>query len=143
MTDDLFRPTVREFPVSGKRPWRPESIFYAAFFGGPLTAGLLGVVNGRRLGLPTPRVLLIALAGVAGFGLWIVAALLTDANNVVRLFGSITGSLAWLVVIAFQRGPFRAYAYGDGEPAKLLVPGLLAAIGLVLAQVIVIFMVAR
>ncbi|MFG1606544.1 hypothetical protein [Actinoplanes sp. NPDC049265] len=143
MTDDLFRPTVRERPVSGRRPWRPESIFYASFFGGPLTAGLLGVVNGRRLGLPGSKVLLIALAAVAGFGLWIVAALLTDANNLVRLFGSITGSLAWLVVIAFQRGPFRAYTYGDGQPASLVWPGIVSAVGLVLFQVIVIFVVAR
>ncbi|MEV6637405.1 hypothetical protein AB0M54_42420 [Actinoplanes sp. NPDC051470] len=143
MTDDLFSPTVRERPVSGRRPWRPESIFYPAFFGGPLTAGVLGAINARRLGLAGSRVALIGLAGMAGFALWIVAALMTDADNVVRLFGSITGSLAWLAVIAFQRGPFRAYLYGDGEPASLVRPGLLSAIGLVLLQVIVIYAVAR
>ncbi|GLZ00109.1 hypothetical protein [Actinoplanes sp. NBRC 103695] len=144
MTDDLFTPTVRERPVSGKRPWRPESIFYAAFFGGPLTAGLLGVINGRRLGVPAPRVLLTALAGLAGFGAWIVsAATLVDANNAVRLVGSITGALAWLVVIAFQRAPFRAYTYGDGEPAKLFLPGLLTALGLGFFQAATILVVAR
>lgn len=143
MTDDLFSPTVREHPVSRKRPWRPESIFYAAFFGGPLTAAVLGVINGRRLGVPAPKVLLTALAGLAGFGAWIVAATVVDANNVVRLFGSITGSLAWLVVIAFQRAPFRAYTYGDGEPARLVLPGIVTAIVLVVAQATIIALVAR
>ena len=143
MSDDLFTPTVRERPVSGKRPWRPESIFYAAFFGGPLTAGVLGVINGRRLGLPASKNLLIALAAVAGFGGWILAASLAEANNVVRLAGSITGSLAWLAVIAFQRRPFRAFEYADGVPSRLLLPGLLTAIALAFLQAAIILVVTR
>jgi hypothetical protein len=142
MSDDLFRPTVRERPVSGKRPWRPESIFYPAFFGGPLAAATLGVLNGRRLRLPSGQLALIAAAGLVAFGIRVALSLwLADGNSGVRLAGSVTGALAWLAVIGLERRPFRAYSYADGEPAGLVGPGFAAAIGLGLVEALIIFLV--
>jgi hypothetical protein len=56
---DLFSPSLtrsvrRDLPA-GSRPWRLASQFYVAFFGGPLAAGAIGLLNGKRLGLPRER----------------------------------------------------------------------------------------
>jgi hypothetical protein len=140
MADDLFRPTIRERPVSGKRPWRPESIFYPAFFGGPLAAATLGLLNGRRLRIPGAHLALIAVAGLVAFGVRVGLSLwLAEGNSGVRLAGSVTGALAWLAVLSTERRPFRAYTYADGEPAGLVGPGFAAVIGLGLTEAIIIF----
>jgi len=141
MSDDLFRPTVRERPVSGKRPWRPESIFYPAFLGGPLAAALLGVLNGRRLGLPAARVALIAAAGLAAFGLRVALSIWLGDRSGIRLAGSVTGALTWLAVIGMQWRPFRAFSYAGGEPASLVRPGIAAALGVGLAEAIIVQLV--
>jgi hypothetical protein len=141
--DELFTPTIRERPVGGKAPWRPESIFYPAFFGGPLAAATLGVLNGRRLGLPVARVLTIGAAGLAAFAARIVVTGALDENSSARLTGTITGVLVWLVVLAFQRRPFRAFVYGDGEPASLTGAGFAAFLGCGLFEAIVIYALVR
>jgi hypothetical protein len=141
--DELFTPTIRERPVDGKRPWRPESIFYPAFFGGPLAAATLGVLNGRRLRIPLGQVLTIGVAGLAAFAGRIVVTGLLEENSSARLAGTITGLLVWLVVLAFQRRPFRAYVYGDGEPASLTAAGFAAFLGCGLLEAIIIFAVVR
>jgi hypothetical protein len=139
MADDLFRPTVRERPVPGKRPWRPESIFYPAFFGGPLAAATLGILNGRRLRLPGARVALIAVAGLVAFGIRVALSLwLADGNSGIRLAGSVTGALTWLAVLYVERRPFRAYTFADGEPASLVGPGIIAALGCGMAEALAI-----
>jgi hypothetical protein len=138
MSDDLFRPTVRE-RTPGKRPWRPESIFYPAFFGGPTAAATLGVLNGRRLRLPAAHLWLIAAAGLAAFALRIVLSIWAGENSGIRLAGSVTGALTWLAVIGLERRVFRAYTFADGEPASLVGPGIAAALGLGLVEAMVIF----
>ena len=143
MPDDLFTPTIRERPVGGKAPWRPESIFYPAFFGGPLAAATLGVLNGRRLALPVGQVLTVAAAGLAGFAGRIVVTGMLEGNSSARLAGTIAGVLVWLVVLAFQRRPFRAFAYGDGEPASLTAAGFAAFLGCGLFEAIVIYTLVR
>ena len=74
--DDLFSPSLRDRAAipAGARPWRLSSQFYVAFFGGPLAAAAIGVVNGRRLGLGTGRLVGIAAAGVGALCLLIAAA---------------------------------------------------------------------
>jgi hypothetical protein len=143
MSDDLFSPTVRERPVSGKRPWRPESIFYPGFFGGPLAAAVLGVLNGRRLRLPGSKLALIAAAGLVGLGGRLAISAFVDASSSLRLAGAVCGALVWLVIIGLQRRPFRAFTYADGEPASLVKPGIGAVIGLGLLEAVIIFGVIR
>jgi hypothetical protein len=141
--DELFTPTIRERPVGGKAPWRPQSIFYPAFFGGPLAAATLGVLNGRRLALPAGQLLTIGAAGLAGFAARIAVAGSFDQNSNVRLSGTIAGVLVWLVVLAFQRRPFRAFAFADGEPAGLIGAGFAAFLGCGLFEAIVIYTLVR
>ncbi len=143
MPDELFTPTIRDRPTGGKPPWRPESILYPAFFGGPLAAATLGVLNGRRLALPVGQVLTIGAAGLAAFAARIVVTGMLEENSSARLTGTITGLLVWLVVLAFQRRPFRAFAYGDGEPASLTRAGFAAFIGCGLFEAIIIYTLVR
>ncbi|MBE1487091.1 hypothetical protein [Plantactinospora soyae] len=143
MQDELFRPTIQERPTPGKPPWRPESILYPAFFGGPLAAATLGVLNGQRLGLSGRHLLTIGAAGLVGFGARLAISGATDGNSVVRLAGTVTGVLVWLVVLSFQRAPFRAYSYSGGEPASLVGPGLAAAIGFGVLEAVLILVLVR
>ena len=143
MPDELFSPTIREQSAPGKPPWRPESILYPAFFGGPLAAATLGVLNGRRLRLPGRDLILIAVAGLAGFGARLAVSGAVEGNSGVRLAGTITGVLVWLVVLAFQRKPFRLFSYRGGEPASLVGPGFAAFAGCGVLEAILIFALVR
>ncbi|MCO8270182.1 hypothetical protein M1L60_06195 [Actinoplanes sp. TRM 88003] len=143
MHDDLFRPTISEQPPPGKPPWRPESIVYPAFFGGPLAAATLGLLNGRRLALPTTHLVAIGAAGVAGFGARIAVGALTDGNSALRLAGTVCGLLVWLVVLSLQRRPFRVATLRGREPARLIGPGFAAAIGCGLFEALVLAVLVR
>jgi hypothetical protein len=143
MQDELFSPTIRERPAPGRPPWRPESILYPAFFGGPLGAATLGVLNGRRLALPGLQLALIAVAGLAGFGARLAVSAAVEGNSGVRLAGAVAGSLVWLVVLAFQRRPFRTYAYRGGEPASLVWPGIAAFVTFAILEAVLILVLVR
>ncbi|AVT33965.1 hypothetical protein C6361_36105 [Plantactinospora sp. BC1] len=143
MQDELFTPTIQERPAPGKPPWRPESILYPAAFGGPLAATALGLLNGRRLGLPGNRLLAIGAAGLVGLCARLAVSAAVDGNSGVRVAGMVTGALVWLVVLFFQRSPFRVYTYAGGEPASLVGPGFAAAIGLGLLEAMLILVLVR
>jgi hypothetical protein len=143
MQDELFRPTIREQQAPGKPPWRPESILYPAVFGGPLAGAALGILNGRRLALSGRPLLAIGAAGLAGFGARLAVGAAADGNFPVRLAGLLTGALVWLVLLSFQRAPFRAYTYRGGEPASLVGPGFAAAIGFGVLEAVLILVLVR
>ncbi|GIG97656.1 hypothetical protein [Plantactinospora mayteni] len=143
MQDELFSPTIQEQPAPGKPPWRPESILYPAVFGGPLAAAALGVLNGGRLGLSSRRLLTIGAAGLVGFCARLAVSAAVDGNSGVRLAGMVIGALVWLVVLAFQRAPFRVYSYRGGEPASLVGPGFAAVIGFGVLEAILILVLVR
>ena len=144
MRDDLFQPTIRdEQSGSGEPPWRPESILYPAFYGGPLAGATLGVLNGARLGLPRPRLLVIAAAGLAAFAGRAAVTVALSGGSGLRLVGSVAGVLVWLVVLAFQRKPFRAYTFRDVEPDSLVGPGIAAAVGCGLLEIVLLVVLVR
>lgn len=141
MNDELFTPTIKVPPALSSPPWRPDSIVYPAFFGGPLAAMVLGLINGRRLSLGRAQLMLIAGAGVACFVARLVVTAALDASSGTRIIGAIAGVLTWLVIAALQRRPFRAFLHHDGTPASLVAPGFAAAIGLGVVEAILIFVV--
>lgn len=136
MTDDLFQPTLDTEPVLPLPPWRPDSIFYPAFFGGPLAATVLGVANAWKLALGRRMIL-----GLAAFGLAVVTVRITVAvalpDTDTRLLHFIAGFAVFAVVFATQRKPFRAYEYG-WVPAGIAVPGWLTGIGCWFAETVTI-----
>jgi hypothetical protein len=139
MQDDLFRPTITARPAPARPPWRPQSIVYPAFFGGPLAAGVLGVLNGRRLALPSWQLFVIGAVALAGVG----GRVAISAAVGLRFAGTVSGLVVWLVLLAFQRRPFRVVLLGGAEPASLVGPGLAAAIGGSLAEVALTLAVLR
>jgi len=136
--DDLFSPTIRDRPVPGRPPWRPESILYPAFFGGPLAAATLGVLNGRRLALPSGQLLTIAALGVACFGARFAVSAAVAGNTGVRVAGSVAGALVWAAVVAWQSKPFRAQVLRGVVPASLVGPGFAAVLGCGLIEAVLI-----
>jgi hypothetical protein len=143
LTDELFRPTIEARPAPVGRPWRPASIVYPAFFGGPLAAVVLGLLNGRRLALGRTALLGIAAAGAAGVAGRLMLTAVVHPHSVGRLLGGLAGLLVWLSVLAAQKRPFRAYELRGGEPAGLVGPGLAAVAGCGLLEVAVLVLVVR
>jgi hypothetical protein len=141
VTDDLFTPTVRDSQAPTEKPWNPDSIVYAAFFGGPLAGAVLGILNGRKLLLSRSHLLLIALAGVVAIAGRLVFTA-WQGHAAARIGGAMAGVLVWLVVNALQRKAFRAAIHNGLEPASLVGPGIAAAIGCGLIEVILIVAVA-
>jgi hypothetical protein len=135
--DDLFRPTLagtRARAGTGDRPWRVSSQFFVAFFGGPLAAAVVGILNGRRLGLGPVRLLGMAAAGVAAYavalGAGVVISGLTQRGA--RLTLVVGGVLTYLVTRRLQEDADRRYAAGlgfDDTYASLWLTGLLIVVG--------------
>lgn len=139
MSDDLFTPTIKAPAPTATPPWRPDSIVYPAFFGGVLTATVLGLINWRRLDLGRNALLLIAGAGLACLIGRIVVVAAVGGTTVGRISGSIAGLLTWLVINHLQRRPFRAALNRGVEPSSLIWPGIGATLGLGLVEGILIF----
>lgn len=147
--DELFSPSLRdrvEVPP-GRRPWRLGSQFYVAFFGGPLAAAAIGVLNGRRLGIGDGGLLAIAAAGLVALGLALVLASSLDTGDArPRFIFVVAGVATYFVVRQLQKTADDRYRRGRPDEQvydSLWAPGLaavlvcgivsLAAIGAVLA----------
>lgn len=138
MDDDLFRPTIAAEPrARSSPPWRPQSIFYPAFFGGALAATVLGVLNGRRLALRPVALLAIVATGIAAVVARTIATYLVQTGSG-RIFGSAAGLVVWLVIMALQRRPFRLFRYPDREPASLVGAGFAAVIGCGIVEALIV-----
>jgi hypothetical protein len=127
VADDLFSPTISA-PAPAARPWRVSSLVYPSFFGGPLAAAVLGVINGRRLGLSTGVLLGLAGIGLVGIVARVLAAVAT-ADWSLPVSGIIRVALGLAVAGAAmlpQRRRYRAFELRGGEPASLVTPGLIA-----------------
>ena len=146
--DDLLAPSLtqseRHHPPAGERPWRLGSQFYVAFFGGPLAAGAIGYLNGRRLGLPGARLGAILAIGVAGFLAALAVAVVfvdTEAGRGPRLMIAVAGVAAFLGVRALQKDADRRYSVSlEDEQAydSLWAPGLAAVLLFGISSVVVL-----
>lgn len=148
MADDLFTPTITPATYADARrpPWRPGSLIYPAVLGGALAGTVLALLNAHRLRLPARAGLTVAGAGlVAVVARVLVTVTLLDGrvSGAARLVGSLCGAAVWAVASLTQRGPFRAYEMRGGEPASLVRPGIVAALGLGLVEAVVIVLAVR
>ncbi|MBK9385931.1 MAG: hypothetical protein IPN34_14060 [Planctomycetes bacterium] len=139
--EDLLRPSLApDFDVRRfERPWDPTNLPFAAFFLGPLGAGILYARNYRFLGSPRhARICLIASIAVtmafALGGAWLIAnGILTTKDRLIRYGTQGFSGVVGLVLTQHQRGRFRAWEQ-LGDPARpLLWPaigiGLMGALG--------------
>ena len=148
---DLFSPTLtesarRELPA-GSRPWRLGSQFYVAFFGGPLAAGAIAVLNGRRLGLSRERLWAIAGIGLAGFVvlLAVVTVVLDpEADGGPRLILAVAGVASFVAVRELQKGADRLYGLQREEAQaydSMLPSGVAVVLACGVASVLVLLAV--
>lgn len=134
--DELLRPTVTaEASAPREKPWRVQSQFWVAFFGGALALSVIAVINARRLGVPPRKrawmIVLSLLALAVIFGFWLnqpeaakFGALLREGREL-RLVGRVTAVLLFLALAAFQRpadAHFRVFT--DAEYASLWSAGI-------------------
>ena len=140
MTDDLFRPTIEDRATVTSPPWRPQSILYPAFFGGPLAGTVLGLLNGRRLRLATGPMLAIAAAGAAAIVARFLVTSALDGRTSARLIGATAGVARVGRRRSVQKRPFRVYEIGGGEPASLVGAGFAAAIGCGILEAVVLLL---
>lgn len=143
-TPSLTQTTRRDLPA-GSRPWRLSSQFYTAMFGGPLAAGLIGYLNGKRLGLSQERLWAIAGVGIAGFvALAIVSAALLDTSGRGRGIVAVAGLVCYLGVRELQKDSDRLYGLDrDDDEAydSLWNPGLVIALAFGIGQAVLLVVV--
>jgi hypothetical protein len=129
LNDDLFTPTVTDKASDLARPWRVDSLLYPGFFGGPLAATVLGVINGRRLGVGTRAQAAVVTAGLLAIVGRLVIITAVGQFTGTRIVIAMAGVAVWGAILLTQRRAFRGFQLTGGEPASLLWPGLAAAIG--------------
>lgn len=148
--DDLFSPTLqgRVGRRTGEKPWRLQSQFWVAFFGGALAATVIAYLNGTRLGLSERRRRAILLTGAAGLLATVALSLILGSGDVgaaadrsaqsaVRLGGRVIAVIAYLVFYRLQKAADHTYSFysqEEDEYASLWKPGLAAVFGLGIVQ---------
>ena len=134
---DLFQPTVGEAPAYDPRPWRPDSNFYVAFFGGIVPATVIAFVNARRLHAPQIAWRILA-AGAVAFALFVAGAYNLDqrgadvetARQYARLGARIGGVVLHFAFVALLKRPWRRYQAVRGDDySPMWGPGFGAALG--------------
>jgi hypothetical protein len=137
VSDDLFTPTVSTRASDLPRPWRVDSLLFPAFFGGPLAGTVLGLINGRRLGIGSRSLIAIAVTGLAVIATRISLIATLDIGSALRVITGLAGVAVWGVILATQRRRFRAFQLTGGEPASLVWPGIAVGVaGLIVETVI-------
>ncbi|MEJ7716899.1 MAG: hypothetical protein WKF31_02655 [Thermoleophilaceae bacterium] len=130
--DPLFAPTLQDAPEvltrPSRRPWRLESQFAVAFFGGGGALTTIAFLNARRLGMSTGACAAVLAIGLVGWAL----ALAVGLAGLRVLPYQIAAIATWAILRQRQREPDRRYHYfGEGEAGydSLVVPGLAAVVG--------------
>jgi hypothetical protein len=141
VNDDLFTPTVTARASDLRRPWRVDSLLYPAFFGGPLAATVLGLINGRRLGLETRAIMAVAATGLVAIAGRIAVIGVFGQLTGARVVSALAGIAVWGAILVTQRSAFRGFQLTGGEPAGLLWPGLAAVVGGFLVEAILLVIV--
>jgi hypothetical protein len=131
--DELLPPTVTPARTSGYKPWRVQSQFWVAFFGGILAVTGVAFINSRHLGMSarSRRLILacgaVALAIYVGLAGW-VFTFPKDARTM-RIAGRVLAVVLFLVLARIQREANNRYQlFGAGEFAPLWGVGITASI---------------
>jgi hypothetical protein len=138
-TDDLLQPTLADYVAPAEPPWRLDSQFWVAFFGGPLAVGGISYLNAGRLRLPrrgrilwvTAAALVAELLAVYVFvATGVASALGENESRAVRLLTQAAGVVAYPFLYRMQRPSDRVFRldHEDEDYASLWGPGLLAVV---------------
>ncbi len=142
--EDLLRPTlggIRQTPAL----YSSTGFFLSAFFGGPLGAGVYGAINSHRLGrlrqdLPVLLALvascfwLVALASAEGWLAGLVDLLNDREQRAMQFALRAAGLVCFAAFYALHRQYYRAGQVSGVEPLSGWIPGLVALVAGVLAN---------
>ncbi len=140
---DLFTPSLADFdpPVTGRLPWRLNSLFWVSFLAGPPAVSAIAVLNARRLhmspsvqrrmalggALVTVLAFGVSWAAIVGFGLDPERG--ARARLLPKWSISLVNLLWAAVLVRWQTPAARHYeAFGKGAYASLWVAGCVAAL---------------
>ncbi|HEX6161223.1 MAG TPA: hypothetical protein VF111_13705 [Thermoanaerobaculia bacterium] len=128
--DDLLQPTVQEEArPRGPLPWRLQSQFWVAFFGGAFAVTVIALLNAMRLDVDRTKRWLIVVAGLVGMGLTAVVFLLTEHASQSRIGARVVGVVLFLVLRPLQKGADDHHqVFRGGDYASLWGPGIAATI---------------
>jgi hypothetical protein len=129
--DELLQATVMPVARSGNKPWRVQSQFWVAFFGGILAVTGIAYLNSRHLGAsPSTRRLILA-CGVLALAIYVALAgwvFLNEPRNM-RIGGRILAVVLFLGLARLQReGDARHQLFASGEYAPLWGAGITASV---------------
>jgi hypothetical protein len=128
--DELLQPTVTPVARSGVKPWRVQSQFWVAFFGGILAVTGIAYINARHLGASATIRKLILACGVIALAIYIGLAgwVFLDEPRNMRFAGRILAVVLFLGLARLQReGDARHQLFGSGEYASLWGAGFTAS----------------
>lgn len=128
--DELLRPTVQDNAgVPGLLPWRLQSQFWVAFFGGAFAIAAIAFLNSFRLGVDAKKRWLIAILGLAGVIATAVAYFYTDSRTEHRVVTRVIAVLFFLVLRLPQKAADDHHqVFRGGRYASLWGAGVIAAI---------------
>jgi len=147
--DDLLTPTLQDqcAPLAAEKPWRVQSQFYIAFFGGILPLTVIAYLNAKKLGLSTSmrnRIILLGVVALAvamvGTGLYLHSKGIGDLSHAIRN-SAVRRTLRWgprlaaillyLPLRRIQAPADRLYQFNSDEEdsyASLWKAGILAVL---------------
>lgn len=128
---DLFRPSVELNSRQSEaltKPWRTESMFVPAFFGGPVAVTILAALNARRLGARSAVPWLLAVGVAAFIGLVAFMTIPADPPATARVVIIVAGLVVYGVQAWILRGPSRLHQLRSGEYDSLWAPGFAAIV---------------
>lgn len=151
LEDELLRPTLTpDFDVRAfRRPFEPRHLIWSGFLGGPLAGGALVAWNHWRMNRPRASAwvalltLLLTLACGAAAGWWLHTRGLEQGRLAVRIVQRALGTALVLVLVPGQKQRFDAYRLAGLPPGKVLLPSLVAILGLGTLQGLLGVAVAR
>jgi hypothetical protein len=139
--DELLEPTLQDYVAPTDAPWRLDSQFFVAFFGGPLALAGIAYINALRLGIPKPRRYAVLWIAAGALLAEIVALVVLDVTGALgglkdngtqplRLINQAAGVLAYPFVRRVERSADRVYrlSHEDEDYSSLVGPGILAVI---------------
>lgn len=141
--EDLLRPTLddRHDARGFKKPFDPQSLWFASFFGGPITATLLFTLNAYRLGrsrqawaigigfsIVTVVLMLFAVHTTFDAELGTLGQVSDGERTAGRMRSRVLAIAMGAVGYFLQRKRFRLYLHEGRTAAKALLPSILAII---------------
>lgn len=144
---ELLRPSLSPTAAPPRSPYSQQTAFLASFFGGPLAAMAMNVINSWRLGrLPRDAAWLLAgIAAALGLEAWLIVsadgqALLRQADalvgrNSLALASRALGLLLFVLGIVMHRREHQAVELMGGTRPNGVLAGIALIIGGTVAEV--------